>query len=999
MLQRDLPAAVPGSTPSASPVMALPDGPASGFLGNAFKDVYKQTGVQLGQQTGPGTPPPVDPKPVDPKPVDPKPVDPKPVDPKPVEPGPVDPAPTDPGQGSGGNTGGGSPLPPASRALNAEAGRVLTIDLENAGDIAGVRILSQADNGHVSVNPDNSLALVLSEAPANQADTAFRYEITYKTGKTQQVEAKVDVTKGVEAKGWGQGDFYMLETGQDGRVVVEHGENHRKVHVTEGAHGLTRAEIAKAEGIAVSKVTTKWLIENPEYGATPDKALDTALGMELWYEITSSKMGPTSNWLLFERGHSYDGAGRLVTRGATGESALNPVYIGAYGTGDDPRIEDGIQIYQSPVSHVVVQDLDVTGFRALLGENLLLDHMSFSRKEVVVQGPSQFTLRESEVIDVAHLKPVNAGATWSPGANKISGLYISEVDGALFDGNLFDRNGWVQGYDKAQSTKAPMPPSKFNHNLYIQSDNTDVTVRDNVFMRASSFGMQMRPGGVAEDNLFLDNNAAMNFFAGGNYTLLLGNVVTSAGYKELIPENGAVSMGIGNHGKQSSLIDNIVAHLADPNNAAEKAQKKVVHDPITDFSGHVNDTIVYNWSKPVQKPGAPSPHHNIDGLNPAVLDQTTIQNFTAQLLGKKTATIADLANHLRAQADGRLDKTVDADVINAFFREGFGLDTALRARAEVVRFAPDDRAEGMRWDNRLNWSTDDLPGTQDGDSVDLGGNRVLLSTETVTVDDFIFGDFGQLRATAGKLTVEGEMSVGKAGSLLEIDNAGQVWVDGYRDADTLAVEMAGGRLANTGVFAGQADIDVTEDAQLLLAAAGGRFHLAGGSSLTVTGAKAKVGFDGGDGKAATLHLHDDATLTLAADATGLGGIAEFRSGAFAQSKVLSGVRLDGDLVIDLSGMGAKSGGTWTLIDADQMIGSFDDIAVTGLGTNRDALVRYDYADDAVVLLVGDAGKGTGQIRTATTGDERFADASQDAALKALWANLQSAMPAVTDDPL
>ncbi|TBN38645.1 hypothetical protein EYE42_12185 [Paracoccus subflavus] len=987
---------------AAMPGTILPDtGASSGFLGDAFKDFYGQTGFQVAEQVEPG---PAAPAPTEPDPA-------PPAAPDPVAPANPDPVPPvkdipqeevirdEPEAGTGGNTGGGVPLPSTVDAMTAEAGRVTTIDISGAGDIADIRILSQTSHGHVSVNPDNTLSLVLSEAPTEKSDTSFRYEITYADGKTQEVDARVDVTPGAEPKGWGQGDFYMLETGADGRAVVEHGENHRKIYVTEGAHGLTRAEIAQAEGISASKVTAGWLMQNPEYGATPDKALATDLGMQLWYASTDRSQAATSNWLLFERGYSYENTGRLIGRGASGESALNPVYVGAYGEGTDPIIEKGAQIFQNQSKHVVIQDLDLNGFKALLGENVLLDNLSFTAKEVVAQGLTRFTLRESDIVDVAHLKPVNSGAIWDAGANKISGTYISGVDGALFDGNLFDRNGWAEGYDKAMSTSKAMPPSKFNHNLYVQSNNTDVTLRDNIFMRASSFGTQLRPGGVAEDNLFLDNNAALNFFKGGNYTLLLGNVVTSAGYKDLALENGVVSMGIGNYTKQSSLIDNIIAHLADPNNSAEEARKKIVHEPLSDLGGYVNDTIIYNWAKPLPKTGARGPDTNIDGLNTAVLDQTTIQNFTAQLLGRKTATISDLANHLRAQADGKLDKTVDADLINAFFREGFGLDTSLRAKAEVVRFVPDDRAEGMRWDNRLNWSTEDLPGTQDGDSVDLGGNRVLFATETVTVDDFVFGDFGQLKATAGKLTIAGEVSAADTGGRLQIDNAGQVWIDGYRDSDTLTVEMAGGRLANTGAFAGSADIDMAEDAQLLLATAGARFDLAGGSSLTVAGTRAKVGFDGGDGKAATMQFHDNATLTFAADKSGLGRISEFHSGAFDTSDVLSGVRLDGDLVVDLSALGAKSGGTWTLIDADQMTGAFDDIAITGLGTKRDALVRYDYTSDEVILLVSDAGKGTGQIRTATSGDERFVDYSQDAALKALWTTLQASMPAVTDDPI
>lgn len=932
-------------------------GVSSGFLQNALKDFYQQTGYQLPKETDPGTQLGEE-----------------------LGTDPVDP--------------GSAPLAPRTDALTAEAGRVLTIDVDGSAGIAGIRILSQASHGHVSVNPDNSLSLVLSENAEDQSDTAFRYEIIYENGRTQQVEAKVSVTSGSEPEGWGKGDFYMLETGRDGRVVVEHGENHRKIYVTEGAHGLTRAEIAKAEGIAASKITAEWLQDHSEYGATADKALDTKLGMELWYATTGRSVGANSNWLLFERGYDYGDVGRVVNRGAAGESALNPMYVGAYGEGTDPRIGGTIYIFQDQVSHIVIQGIDATHMRTLLGQNLLFDDVSVTKNGLVAENVKNFSLVNSDITDVAQTTPLNAGKTWDAGANKISGVYIANTDGVFLQNNLFDRNGWAERYDPAMSIKGAMPPSKFNHNLYVQNDNMDVTIRDNIFMRGASFGAQIRPGGVIEDNAFIDNNAGLNFFSGMSYTLALNNIVTSAGYRQLSFLEGALSMGIDNHGKQTSMLGNIVTHLADPNNAAEQGLKMIVHTALANSGGYINDTIVYDWGK-----GKTATSLNTAGLNKAIVDQTTIQNFTAELLGKKTATIADLANYLRDQADGTLDHVVDADVINAFFRKGFGLDTTLRNDAEILRFVPDDRGDGMRWDNRLNWSTEDLPGTQDGDSVHLGGNRVLFGAETVTVDDFIFGEFGQLKATSGRLDIYGAISTAKTGNLLQIDNAGQVWVDGYRDSDLLTIDLAGGRLANTGAFAGETRIDVSDDAQLLLATAGGRFDLAADSSLTITGSKARVGFDGDDGKTATLQLHDDATLSFVANATGLGKISEFHSGAFETSNVTSGVRLDGDLTIDLSALVKKAGGSWTLIDADQMIGSFDDIAITGLGKNRDALIRYDYVRDEVVLVVSETGKGSGQIRDSATGDADFIDYTHDAALKSLWDNLHAAMPQVTVDPI
>lgn len=904
--------------------------------------------------------------------------------------------------------GPGTPLPLRTDALTAEAGRVLTIDADDSAPVESVRILSQPGHGHVGVNPDNSLSLVLSEDPRNEADTAFRYEITYADGRVQEVLAEVDVTPGQQQQGWGLGQVYMLAQDGNDRLVIEHGENHRKVHVTEGAHGLTAAEIARAEGLAARDITTDWMIQHPEYGATPDKALATELGMPLWYRITSDRAGPTSHWLLFERGYQYDATDRLITRATQGESALNPVFIGAYGQGTDPKITDPIRLFQEDSSHVVMQGLDVGEFMALLGHNLLMDRISITGDYGLnIQNVDGFTFINSDITDIAREGPIHPDSIWQAHLNRISGAYIDNTRGLLIENNLIDRNGWAEGYDPDLSTGFPQPPSMYSQNLYIQANNLDVTLRDNISMRAASFGAQVRSGGLVEGNSFIDNNAALNFLGGdyegsgpvGNYTLLLDNLVTSAGHKRVSQAEGALSMGIeGTKSVQSSYIGNIIAHLADPNNAAEQAQKNIVHFAFERGQNpFYDDTIIYNWDSSAARTN--NPDQNIAGLSPAVLDQTTIQNFAAQLLGKKTATIGDLADHLRAQASGKLDDTVDADVINAFFRKGFGLDTALRADAEVLRFTPDDRADGIRWDNRLNWSTDDLPGTQDGDSVDLGGNRVLFGATTVTVDDFIFGDFGQLKATSGRLEISGDVSASQTGNLLQVDDAGQVWIDGYRDSDLLRIDLAGGRFANTGSFAGETAITASENAQLLLATAGGRFDLVAGSRLAVTGSKAKVGFDGGDGKTATLQLQDGATLAFAADATGLGTIREFHSGAFDVSRVTSGVRLGGDLTIDLSAMDGKAGGSWTLIDTDQMIGSFDDIAITGLGTGRDALVRVDYVRDEVMLLVSEAGKGSGQIRSSSTGDADFIDYTQDASLKALWADLHAAMPQLTDSPI
>lgn len=905
------------------------------------------------------------------------------------------------------------PLPPGSTSLTAEAGRVLYFT-PATGDVTSpiseVKILSQATHGHVSVNSDNSLSLVLSEDPTNTDAIDFRYEIIHADGQRQEVDIAVEVTSATQDAGWGLGNFYMLEEDSGGQIIVEHGDNHRKVYITGSDDGLTRADIARAEGIPIEKINSRWMAENPEYGASPEMALSTDIGIELWTSLTSARSGPGSHWLLFERGYTYEGTGRLVTRASEGESELHPLHITAYGEGAAPKISDGLAVYQQKSTNVVVQNLELNGgFSAHWAENLLLNNLKITGSSGLnIQNVDGFTFRNSSIFDVVRETPANDSDVWDPSLNRAGGAFIKNVDGLLIESTLSDRNGWAEGYDFNLSGDFPMPPSMFSHNYYLQADNLDVTFRDNIVMRAASFGVQVRSGGFVEDNVFLDNNAAINFLGGdyknagpvGHFTLMQDNIISSAGHKRVSSKEGAVSMGVDAHGNGVSLIGNIVAHLADPNNAAEFSEKTLAHDALKVTSAFYDDTIVFNWFSS-DRGNQRNSDINVEGLDPQILNATTIQNFTANFLGKETATISDLANHLRDQAAGQLDHVIDADLIVAFFQKGFGLDVDVRSLGTTLRFTPDERGDGMRWDNRINWSTNDLPGTSAGDSVDLGGNKVMFGAQTVSVDNFIFGDFGMLKATSGRLNINGTVSVSDTGAGLMIDRAGQVWMQGYLDSDQLTINVAGGRFANVGDFSGATDLMVHGNGQALLAVSGGSFDLGADSSVTVASTASKIGFDGATADAAVLRLHDGATLNFVAAADGLGQITEFRSGAFgASSQVTSGVRLDGTLNIDLSGWEkSDAAGNWTLIKADQIIGSFDDIQIAGLGNRQDALVRFDYVRDEVILVLGDQGKGSGMVRTSSTGDEAFINYADSPELSSLWDALNAPAAQISDNPL
>ncbi|MEO1236925.1 MAG: right-handed parallel beta-helix repeat-containing protein [Planctomycetota bacterium] len=101
-------------------------------------------------------------------------------------------------------------------------------------------------------------------------------------------------------------------------------------------------------------------------------------------------------------------------------------------------------------------------------------------------------------------------------AGHSSGLFARWVDGLTITDSVFDHNGWHPDVSGAGKTK-------FNHNVYVQRDCRNVSVRNTVFARASSHGMQLRSGGNVEDSLFVDN--ALAFYVARHESLVRDNVV------------------------------------------------------------------------------------------------------------------------------------------------------------------------------------------------------------------------------------------------------------------------------------------------------------------------------------------------------------------------------------------------------------------------------------------------------------------------------------------
>ncbi len=175
------------------------------------------------------------------------------------------------------------------------------------------------------------------------------------------------------------------------------------------------------------------------------------------------------------------------------------------------------------------------------------------------------------------------------------GVYIDKVHGVLFEENIFDHNGWHDTIGGAAATI-------FNHNFYIQySDSSmhckDVIIRGNIIARASSHGLQLRPGGIADNNLFLQNGLAM--FNGRYFPSTTTNNVVLDG-KNI----AASSRGMGIEIKRNAhaiIANNIVAHKTNVN-VGDRYAYEIRYNPY-EYEvpvSHIEfkNNIAYNWRGP-----------------------------------------------------------------------------------------------------------------------------------------------------------------------------------------------------------------------------------------------------------------------------------------------------------------------------------------------------------------------------------------------------------------
>jgi hypothetical protein len=430
------------------------------------------------------------------------------------------------------------------------------------------------------------------------------------------------------------------------RLPFESLEARTHLSVTQDANGWT---VVTPEATSRVIYVSSSSGNDANSGRTPDKPVQT-LG-----KATSLLRDNSSDEMLLKRGDVWKNQS-LQGWWRSGKSEDAPIVIGAYGTGDRPTIDSGTSdgfnaTKDDAVNHVAIIGVHFAANTRIPGKDfvstsgggagirVLAPTNDFLIEDCYVEGYQDNVLFQDffgGISNVRVRRSVIADAYSATNAHS-QGLYAEGVQGLLLEGNVIDHNGWNDQIPGASATS-------FNHDVYLRADCTDVVVRDNVFARASSHGLQARSGGDIENNLFLDNPVGMS------YGLVNGSPATAGGVSGIV--NGNVFLG-GNDGKINGTtrgwgmeIGNIKPDAGttvsnnifsgDGTGGEQPAINVAVGNNIDNFSQTVgvNDltirgNIIYKWPGGIGieydlKPGTTGPY----ALNGLVVKDNDFQHLT-----------------------------------------------------------------------------------------------------------------------------------------------------------------------------------------------------------------------------------------------------------------------------------------------------------------------------------------------------------------------------------
>jgi len=227
------------------------------------------------------------------------------------------------------------------------------------------------------------------------------------------------------------------------------------------------------------------------------------------------------DWMLLKRGDVWYESMPSPTK--SGRSAEERLVIGAYGDASDrPQVRpaDGQQGLQASGSDLLAnlayvgihfEPAERTGDSSPIGIRWLAESDNILFEDICIIGFKDNVILQaypsSNILKGIHFNGCVVADAWSSSGHS-QGFYVQGVQGLTIQHSVITSNGFNE--DRGAE------PTIFNHNIYVQNGSTGVVVKDNIIADASSHGLQLRPGGIVEGNLFISNPLAL-LFGGGSY--------------------------------------------------------------------------------------------------------------------------------------------------------------------------------------------------------------------------------------------------------------------------------------------------------------------------------------------------------------------------------------------------------------------------------------------------------------------------------------------------
>ena len=243
------------------------------------------------------------------------------------------------------------------------------------------------------------------------------------------------------------------------------------------------------------------------------------------------------------------------------------------------------------------------------------------------------------------------------------GIYMSQADHILLEDNLLDHNGWLSSSESG--TYPTTVPTIYNHNVYLNSDTTNVLAHANITARASADGFKLRGGGVLVNNLVLASGIGLNlngYDAPGLVQETHFNVVLDSlkhplhgrrGSSPNLPRNWGISYGTITP-DLTQTVGNVLASSPEGRRCISGECRD--HPPCASERAH----LFYGWDSEPDSPGPfPDPARNIETYMRSIGGAPTLEAFLTQA-------------RLQSRANWRDEYTATA--VNTYIREGFGVD-------------------------------------------------------------------------------------------------------------------------------------------------------------------------------------------------------------------------------------------------------------------------------------------------------------------------------------